>query len=389
MLLLLVLVCLSFGMDIRQAMDLLEEHPTLKSLEEERKVIRALPLTYRSYLNPTVSFQLGNFGTSTESYTKSPVYNFSYSQPIAPPSIRKGYVKLSELEENILTWRIESQRVSLRGELYRAFMHALYLRERIRVLEESLKLSSEVYSFVKRTYDLGETTKLDLFRAEREMKMAQWDLDLAKKEYAAALVELSYFTGRPVDSVDGDFFSLPEIKLRNLEDVPVLKVYKSSIESEGQRLVIERILSKPKWSLEALTEKVSDRSYGVRVGLSVELPLFYSRELEIIQRLSQREILTRQSETEELRLKALTGSQLEICSELKRQIDQLENNLVPEAQKELALALKSYRLKVITLLELSEVKRRYYELLSRRLELYLRYHQAFGELLKAGVVLWR
>ena len=64
---------------------------------------------------------------------------------------------------------------------------------------------------------------------------------------------------------------------------------------------------------------------------------------------------------------------------LLEEIDRIEKQTIPKAMEELSLAIKSFKLRTITLLELSETKRRYVELLKYRLELI---RQAQAEMLE-------
>ena len=66
------------------------------------------------------------------------------------------------------------------------------------------------------------------------------------------------------------------------------------------------------------------------------------------------------------------------------EIERIEKQTIPKAKEELSLAIKSYKLRTITLLELTETKRRYVELLKYRLELIRQAHEGYAKYLSLG-----
>ena len=62
----------------------------------------------------------------------------------------------------------------------------------------------------------------------------------------------------------------------------------------------------------------------------------------------------------------------------------IEGEVLSEAERELTLALKGYREGIVSLFELTDVKRRYYELLQERLDLLLELQKSYSELISIG-----
>jgi len=380
----LILLSLSYSMDLNTALQkALANHPSIKALEEELKGLDGKAITYRSYLNPTLGVEFGNFGTSVESYKKNPIYRFSYSQPFFLYPVGELSKRAVSFEKLALKEKIEEQKNLVKSETYRAFYKALYYKELLKISKENYQISEGIYNFIKKLFELGETTKLELFRAERELKLAKIDLDLAQKDYESALSELSFWVGEKVEDVEGSLEELREIKPLDLESLPQLRYYQNSIKGIMASVELERALAKPQTSVEVFGEKVSDSSYGFRVALSSTLPLFYRREGEILELLAKKESLEKQKSLEEMRIKSELESLSLKYEALKDSIKEVEK-VLNTAREELSLAIKSYRLKTITALELSDTKRRYLELLKYRAELLLKAHEEFGKYLLLG-----
>ncbi len=379
-LLLLIQVC--YAIDLRGAIDrALEHYPSLKALKEESVKFKGKAMTYRSYLNPSLEVEVGNFGTSKESVKTNPIYSLSYSQPLSIYPIGKSFKKMVDYEEKAFLERMEQEKSLLISEVYLAYYMALYRKELLKVAQENYKISQELHSFIKRLFELGETTKLEVFRSERELDLARVELEIAQRDYENALKNLSYLIGQRVEDLEDRLHSIKEI---NFENSPRLKQYQYAIKGLEAGIEVERILSKPQFSLTVLGEKVSSQEYSFRVGLSVSLPLFYRREGEILQLLAERRSMELRKSLEELSLKRdyeLVRSRYE---KLLEEIERIEKQTIPKAKEELSLAIKSYKLRTITLLELTETKRRYVELLKYRLELIRQAHEEYAKYLSLG-----
>ncbi|MFN3813588.1 MAG: TolC family protein, partial [Aquificaceae bacterium] len=301
MLLLLFVFGISHAIELESALEkAIKNYPSIKALQEERLKFKGKALTYRSYLNPTLSVEVGNFGTSKDSVKSNPVYNFSYSQPFVPYPLGKYFRKMIDYEEKAFLQRIELEKSSVIGQVYSAYYSSLYKKELLRVSHESYNISESIHGFIKRLFELGEVTKLEMFRSERELEMARVDLEFAKNEYKNSLKYLSSFVDEEVSDVEGKLDELRDMKDPTMEDLPRVKQYDLMIKGLASGSEVEKILAKPQFSWNITGEKVSSNEYGLRTGFTVLLPLFYERQGEIIQLSAQARSLEKLKELEKL-----------------------------------------------------------------------------------------
>ncbi|ADC89410.1 outer membrane efflux protein [Thermocrinis albus DSM 14484] len=374
----------AYAIDLSTAIKMtLDNYPSIRALEAERIAIRGRSELYRSFLNPSVGILLGNFGSSKERFSKAPVYSFSYSQPLAL-DLRDYFRKVAQYQNVALDYRLQAERNRLTGEVMALFYEALYRKEMVKLAEESLKISQDIYNFVKRLYELGETTKLEFFRAERELLQSQRELQMARSEYLSSLQILSHYVGVEVKDVEGDLFQTARFPSLDINRVPVVAEYDALLEAVKAQRNLEMRLAKPIWSLEVVGEKVGDTTYGYRVGVSSPLPVFYRREGELLQLQAREEALRREKELILRRIEQEYNASRILYESYLKQIDNIEKKDLPVAEEELALALKSYRLKVITLLELSDAKRRYLQTKKQRLDLFLALHREVAKITSIG-----
>ncbi len=384
----LALFSSSFALDLRDAINLsTENNPYLKGLPAERLSYEGKRLSYRSGLNPSLSVEVGNFGTSKEGFSKAPLYGITYSQPLSYPSLFKKAGEVHSLQNKALDYRIDFEKNRLAQEVYLLFYNALYMQELLKVLEEELKLQREIRDFVERSFKLGETTRLELLRSQRELELLEGERRIAQARYRALLEELSTMVGRPVESLEGSF-SLPQWKDLQLEEMPLFAYYRTLLQSYSKQADIERLLSRPTYSVSLTAEKVADREYGFRVGLVVGLPVFYARQGELLELKAQERLLFAEAENQRQKALAQLRSAKLQFEQIKAEIENIENRLLPQAQRELELALKSYKLRTITLLELSQTRKSYYDLLKRRLELLLQAHTEYAKGIAYGGSAW-
>lgn len=385
MLLFLLVFGVSYAIELESALEkAIKSYPSIKALQEESLKFKGKALTYRSYLNPTLSLEAGNFGTSKEGAKSNPVYSIFYSQPFIPYPLGRQFRKMVDYEERAFLQRIETEKRSLTGQVYEAYYSALYRRELLKVAQENYNISEDIHRFIKRLFELGEGTKLEVFRSERELELARVELDFAKNEYRNSLKYLSSFVGEEVSDVEGRLDDFRDMKDPTIEDLPRVKQYDYMIRSLTYGSEVERILAKPQLSWNITGEKVSANEYGFRAGLTASLPLFYRRQGELIEISAQARSLERLKEFEKLSIERDYQLIMSRYRKLLEEIKRVEERAIPRAQEELSLAMKSYRLRTITLLELSDTKRRYVELLKYRLELIKQAHEEYAKYLMLG-----
>lgn len=383
---LLILTSLVYGLGFKEALEKLKErNPEIKALNRMLEAYKGREISAKAYPNPELRFESGFF-SSTEDLKPGGrfIYTLEVSQRLPLWGVRSKRLKLSILEKEIFSYEVQQSINFIISELYTNFYEALFRKELLKIEEENLKISKEIKDFVENAYMMGERTQLELLRARRVLSQAKIQLDLLKNEYEISLKKLSSFIKEKVEDVEGNLFNVPKTVYINLEETPRIKELLSKVRFFEKRIDLEKALSKPQPSVGILMEDSDKGYYGFRVSLSFEMPLMYRRQGEILQNLELKKATEYSLEAEKLRLKALLEATFSKINVLRKSIEHLEKNLIPNAQKELHLGIKSYRLNVISLLELSDIKRRYFELLKERAKLYFELHKAYAQLIKIG-----
>ncbi|MEO0160340.1 MAG: TolC family protein [candidate division WOR-3 bacterium] len=122
----------------------------------------------------------------------------------------------------------------------------------------------------------------------------------------------------------------------------------------------------------------------LRYNFNLSIPIFYRRQSEISELTSQKRSIEKLKELEELKLERDFQIIRQRYTKLVEEIKKIEENTLKRTKEELSLAEKSYKLRVITLLELLDAKRRYIEIQKYRLLLIMQAHQEYSNYLKIG-----
>ncbi len=382
----LFIIGLSFGITLEEGLRILEENnPELRAMKKTFESYKGLEISAKAFPNPELRFESGFFSTTRDFKPVGRlIYILELSQKIPMWSLREKRLSAAKMEKKVFLYDYLSRKNELFSELYDKFYEALYRKELLNIERENLNISKEILEFVERAYKIGERTELELLRAKRNYEEAKIRVSLAENDYERSLKEINALLNKDIKGIKGDLYILSEVKAPEIRKSPRVMRHALVQELLKRRIEVEKALSKPHPSVGFLMEDSEEGYYGFRVSLSFEIPILYRRQGEILRHMKLKEAASYEMKNEELRLSIAVSNALTLMKTLRESIRLIEDVLLPRAEKELSLALKSYRLNVISLLELTDVKRRYFELLRERARLYRDFHRAFSELVRVG-----
>ncbi len=382
----LLLVTAGLTATIEEVMDkALRDNPELKALREEKGTFLGLEKSLSAFPNPEIGFESGFLTTDIDGKPRGRgLYLLDLSQEIPLWGVRGKGRELARSMGKSFEWQIEQRKREILGEVYASFYRALFRKEVLRIARENLRVANEVLKFVKTAYELGEVTELELYRAKREKDLALTEVKIAEAELEASLRELSRTVGSEIDNVEGDLSVVREIEDISPDEVPSVIALKKEIESFDRQIELEKALAKPQLSAGFVIEDSDEGYYGLRGALSLGIPIFYRRQGEIIEATSRKKAAGELLKGETFRINQSLESIRVRYETLRETLRSLEDKTIPTAKKELELALRSYRLRSITLLELSDTRRRYYELLTRRAEILRDLHEVYSLYISFG-----
>ena len=119
--------------------------------------------------------------------------------PIFDATHRKNYIKLANVEINVLKQETEQTRREISSEVYQneALLNASL--QKIKQSNLQVRQAEEALELAKVSFSSGVITNLDLLDAETSAAESKVNLIKAKADYAVSLVRLNISIGRPIN----------------------------------------------------------------------------------------------------------------------------------------------------------------------------------------------
>ncbi|SNZ06435.1 Outer membrane protein TolC [Persephonella hydrogeniphila] len=381
-----VIFSVSYSETFEEILDrALKESPQLKSYRFETQTVEGEIKSAQAFPNPELFVQFGRLYTQTEENGLN-ITEFSINQPLKLWGTRKKAIEKALLKKSAFESLFDLKKREFTGELYSAFYSTLYLKEVLHIKEKEFKITKGIYEFVKKSYELGEDTKLNLFRAEKDLKIAQIELEQAKTEYTISLQKLSALAGFEIKDTKGSLTEIKQIKEIPLEELPEIRYIQKTIQSLDKEIQLQKALAKPQIGIEfsASEDEVDLGKYEFGIGITASVPVFYRNQGEIISILYEKKRYLSLIKQKEMVYSVKIKSLKEKYSLLTKQIEELDRKVIPSVSQALDLGKKSFKLREITLFELSDIRKQYIQALTYKASLLNELHQIYGEYIKIG-----
>jgi len=214
--------------------------------------------------------------------TSGNLSEFYILQPLRLYGQKKYQTNQAEKELQHQKLNFEAFKNTYTGNLYTLFYEALYNKCLYEIAQEEMKTSKQILDFIKKTYQLGETTKLDLLRGEKDYKFIEVKLNLSKTKYEESVKRLSGFVGFDIKDVEGDINQIKQIKDKDLTTLPQITAINSKIESLENSYKFQKALVKPQISVGFITREQATGKYSAGLMLTFSIPVFYKNLGEIV-----------------------------------------------------------------------------------------------------------
>jgi len=363
----------------------LEESPRIKSYLFETKTAEGEIKSAQAVPNPELFVQFGRLYSQTDENGLN-ITELSIHQPLKLWGTRKKAVEKALLKKSAYDSLFVFKKREFTGDLYSAFYSALYSKKLLQIKEKEYKITKDIYEFVKKSYELGEETKLNLFRAEKDLKIAGLELEQARTEYSVSLQKLSSLAGFEIKDVEGNLGITKQIKDIPLEELPEINYLQKTIQSIEKSIQLQKALAKPQIGIEfsASEDEVDLGKYDFGIGITASIPVFYRNQGEIVSLVYRKKSYLNLLQQKKLIYKAKIKSLKDRYALLIKQIKELNKQVIPSITQALELGRKSFKLREITLFELSDIRKQYIQTLIYRASLLNETHRIYGEYIKIG-----
>jgi len=360
--------------------DVLSKNNYLKSYYYQSKMVEGDIIKAKSFKNPEIYTEFSRIVSADKSGFN--ITQATILQPLSLWNIRNLSVEEAKFNKDFYSYDYLSVKNKLIADSYRAFYNGLYIKEILRLKEEEFKLTENIYQFVNKMYQLGEITKIDFLRASKELKIGAIELEKAKTDYQSKLIELSTFSNKEISDIEGDFYKVGNIGQFDIQNLPLLQAYQSKVKSLEYSEKVQKALAKPDIKAGIIVKEASYNRYEAGIVLNFTLPVFYQNLGEIVK--IQNEKASYQhlySYYEKLYTDKINSIKIKYETLLK-QANELDKEIIPQLKTQLELSEKSYKYKEITLFEITDIKRQYFESLRYKASIFNELHNLYADYLE-------
>jgi cobalt-zinc-cadmium efflux system outer membrane protein len=259
----------------------LESSPHVLAARDQSKAVRGQLSTARAIPNPEFEVATGQQRSATGPLTVGNVSSWSVTQPLDMPYNR--YPRVNAAEANYRS--AEATRVAFEIEtiskVQQRFYELMRREAESKAADEDLSLTKQIRDRMQVRYDVGETARFELIRAQTEFLNAQIAAESSKLKIEQARNGLRQVVG----------YALPEkfsvvyeqLKVETLPPLntllaelqaqsPELQKAKADVEASESKLSFEKNARLPKLAFKASQyndPNFSDRLYGLQISIPI------------------------------------------------------------------------------------------------------------------------
>ena len=259
----------------------LESSPQVLAARDQSKAVKGQLSTARAIPNPEFEVATGQQRSATGPLTVGNVSSWSVTQPLDMPYTR--FPRVNAAEANLRS--AEATRMAFEIEtiskVQQRFYELMRREAEAKAADEDLSLTKQIRDRMQVRYDVGETARFELIRAQTEFLNAQIAAESGKLKVDQARSGLRQVVGYSlpenfsVVSVQPKIENLPplNILLNELQSQsPELQKAKADVEATESRLSFEKNSRLPKLAFKASQyndPNFTDRLYGLQISIPI------------------------------------------------------------------------------------------------------------------------
>jgi len=260
----------------------LESSPQVLAARDQSKAIKGQLSTARAIPNPEFEVSTGQQRSVTGPLTVGNVSSWAVTQPLDMPYTR--YPRVNAAEANLRA--AEATRIAFEIEtisrVQQRFYELMRREAESRAAEEDMNLTKQIRDRMQIRYDVGETARFELIRAQTEFLNAQITDESSKLRVEQARSQLRQTVGHQLPS---DFSvvaeqpkpeTLPSLAVLLGEvqaQSPELQKAKAEVEAAESKLSFEKNARLPRLAFKA--SQYNDPNFSDRLcGLQISIPIW-------------------------------------------------------------------------------------------------------------------
>ena len=259
----------------------LESSPQVLAARDQSKAIRGQLSSARAIPNPEFEVSTGQQRSATGPLTVGNVSSWAVTQPLDMPYTR--FPRVNTAEANLRA--AEASRIAFEIEtisrVQQRFYELMRREAEVKAADEDFGLTKQIRDRMQVRYDVGETARFELIRAQTEFLNSQIALESSRLRMEQARSQLRQVVGHVlpadfrVEAQQPQFEVLPPLNILVSEiqsQSPELQKAKAEVEASESKLSFEKNSRLPRLSFKASQyndPNFTDRLYGLVVSVPI------------------------------------------------------------------------------------------------------------------------
>lgn len=338
----------------------LNENPEISAAQHELNAQTGSILQAKALPNPALSALMEDTRQATRTTT------LQINQEIELGGKRTARTEAAERGQDIASIELKAKRAQISAEVMAAFYNVLVAQERLRLVQSSLELAQSATQAAAKRVKAGRVSPIEETKFTIAESSAALELNQANIALIAARQQLTTFWGNAhprFERAEGSLDTAPA--LPNFSDLstrlvvsPALQRAKLEIERQQALVKVESSRRIPNVTVTLGAKR--DEQLGLNqamFGISVPIPVLNTNQGSVLEALSRTEKAKDEFSALQLRLTNELTSAYGRFSASRQQIDVLQRQILPGAQKAYSSARKGYELGKFNFLDVLDAQR--------------------------------
>lgn len=346
----------------------LQQNPQLRAATAELEASDGALRQAGLIPNPVLSAEQEDTRSETRTTT------VQLSQTLELGGKRAARVALAQRGKDIAALDLQARRADLRATAIQAFFDALTAQERVKVIEESLRIAGSGLDAAVRRVTAGKVSPTEETRARVAEATARIELRQAQAERSAALRALGAVMGAPevsLQRLDGSVEALPpapsaaDIATR-LADAPSVRRARLEVQQAEAGYTLARARGVPDVTVGIGAKRAQElgRTQAI-INVSVPLPFFDRNQGGQLEALRKRDAAQANAQAEELKLRSELLQMADLLQARREEVQTLQREVLPGAQSAYEAARTGFELGKFSFLDALDAQRTWLQLRSQ------------------------
>lgn len=362
----------------------LKRNPELAGLSWETRLREIERIEAGLLPNPVAGIEVEDIAGSGEfNGIESAETVVGLSQLIELGDKRMRRWQVANAGHRVSRWKYEIRRIEVLADVAKAFYDVLSGQESLQISAEILDLAGEVHDTVSKRVEAGKVSSLEQIKSRIELSRASLEKIRAERQLGVARQKLAATWG-----AKGATFSHARGDLTRISEPPALKRivdrlgsnprlmrWAAEVSQQQDRIQLARANTIPDITLNAgLKHFNATDDVAIVAGLSIPLFVFNDKQTGVQSAEAAFNVAQQERRAAEVRIRSALLTGYERLMTVYQVADTLLEQILPGARKAFDMTGKTYRLGKLSLLDLLDAQRTYFEARRQYIDAVNEYH---------------